>query len=644
MIRPALRFICLAFASALVALAPVGCASESHGYRSASDFSATFPHAVVAADHFVASDAGAQILAKGGNAIDAAVATSFALSVVRPYSCGIGGGGFMAIHFSDTGLADQKSRAREIDPGTGRDLAINYRETSPRAIAPDFYENDPDPLASQRGGKAIATPGTVKGLLWALDHYGTLDRATVLAPAIRAAEEGFIVDENYLASTRKLIQRFGENPSWPARFAFVWERFLRKGDVKLGDRIKLPEQARALRLIAERGGAAFDEGPLAEAMLRAIAADRGVLCAQDLHQFHVEPVAPLRSTAFGRTFLTMPPPSSGGICLAQTMGILERNWLKAEAAGSGAGVGKDALRVADALTLRARQRPTVANTHALAEAFKHAFADRSRWLGDPAFVGVPTARLMSAAYLDARAATFDPRSTMAPAKYGTMPEDERGAPPEDHGTSHLSVVDAQGNAVACTETLNLEFGSLVAVPEFGFVLNDQMDDFTTKRGQANAFKLVQSARNMPEWSETKGGKRPLSSMTPTIVLDEKGEVEVVAGASGGPRIITSTTQAILNATVRGMGARESVARPRIHHQWSPDALLIERWGDRDRLQDALWEDSFKKRLEEIGHRVDVIELTPKSYDPFGNVQLIKRVEGGWEAACDPRKGGRPAGR
>jgi len=638
MIRPTFRLLSLIL---LAALAPFGCATDARGYRSAADFSATFPHAVVAADHSIASDAGAEILAKGGNAIDAAVATSFTLSVVRPYSCGIGGGGFMVIHLSDAGLADQKSRGRDAQ----RDLAINYRETTPHAITPDFYEKDPDPLASQRGGKSIATPGTAKGLLWALDHYGTLDRAAVLAPAIRAAEEGFIVDENYLASTRKLIERFRENPSWQTRFAFVWERFLRKGDVKLGNRITLPEQARALRLIAERGGAAFDDGPLADAIVRTIMVDGGVARAQDMHMFHVEHSAPLRSSAFGRTFLTMPPPSSGGICLTQTLGILERTWLKAEAASAGGGTGKDALRAADLLTLQTRRRPTVENTHALAEAFKHAFADRSRWLGDPAFVPVPTAVLMSAAYLDARAATFDPRSVMAPAKYGTLPEEgSGGAAPEDHGTSHLSVVDAQGNAVACTETLNLEFGSLVAVPEFGFVLNDQMDDFTTKRGQANAFKLVQSARNMPDWSEEKGGKRPLSSMTPTIVLDEKGTVEVVAGASGGPRIITSTTQAILNATVRGMSARESVARPRIHHQWSPDALLIERWGDRDRLQDALWEDSFKNRLEQIGHRVEVIELTPKSYDPFGNVQLIKRVEGGWEAACDPRKGGRPAGK
>jgi gamma-glutamyltranspeptidase/glutathione hydrolase len=623
------------------------CASDANGYRIALGLSGSFPHGAIAADHVVASQAGAEMLAAGGNAIDAAVATSFTLSVVRPYSCGIGGGGFMVVHLSETGIADQKKRGREV----ARDVAIDYRETTPRLVTPDFYEKDADPMASRRGAKAVGVPGTVAGLLWALDRYGTLDRAKVLAPAIRAADDGFIVDDHYMAMARRMTKAFTESPEMQTRFAFVWERFLKRGEVSKGDRIKLPEQAAALRLIVQRGPDAFRDGPIAEAILAAITRDRGVLDAGGLHGFRVDATEPLKTVAFGRTFLTMPPPSSGGICLAQTMGILERTWLKAEAAEGAAreassaaqSLGRDAVLTLDTLTLGGRKRPTVENTHAITEAFKHAFADRSRWLGDPAFVEIPIATLLSPAYLDARAATFDPRSVMALAKYGTVPQDASAPLPEDHGTSHLSAVDKFGNAVACTETLNLEFGSLLAVPEFGFVLNDEMDDFTTRRGEANAFNLIQSERNMPAWSAEKGGKRPLSSMTPTIVLDEKGEVIIVAGASGGPRIITGTAQAILNATIRNMSAAESVSRPRIHHQWAPDILLIERFGDRDHLQDALWEDSFRKRLEAIGHHTQMIDLTSESADPIGSVQLIKREGTMWDAACDPRKGGRPAG-
>jgi gamma-glutamyltranspeptidase/glutathione hydrolase len=649
--RHSLRFSlirALACAGAVIASALFGaCASSTTGYRTAIGLSGSFEHGAVAADHVIASQAGAEMLAAGGNAIDAAVATSFTLSVVRPYSCGIGGGGFMVIHLSDAGLADQKKRGREV----ARDAAIDYRETTPRLVTPDFYEKDADALASRRGAKAVAVPGTPAGLLWALDRYGTLDRTKVLAPAIRAAEEGFIVDDHYMSMARRVTKAFRDTPEMQTRFAFLWERFLRKGDVHKGDRIKLPEQAAALRLIAQRGADAFRDGPIAEAILAAIARDKGVLDAGDLQGFRVDATEPLTTTAFGRTFLTMPPPSSGGICLAQTMGILERTWVKAEAAGAAIregdseaqNLGRGAVLTLDTFTLGGRQRATVENTHAIAEAFKHAFADRSRWLGDPAFVPIPTAMLLSAAYLDARAATFDPRSVMAIAKYGTVPPQESPAPPADHGTSHLNAVDSLGNAVACTETLNLEFGSLLAVPEFGFVLNNEMDDFTTRRGEANAFNLIQSERNMPAWSAEKGGKRPLSSMTPTIVLDEKGEVAVVAGASGGPRIITGTAQAILNATIRGMSAAESVSRPRVHHQWAPDTLLVERFGDRDHLQDALWEDAFKKRLEAIGHHVEIIDLASESADPIGNAQLIKRAGNAWDAACDPRKGGRPAG-
>jgi len=259
---------------------------------------------------------------------------------------------------------------------------------------------------------------------------------------------------------------------------------------------------------------------------------------------------------------------------------------------------------------------TPQQAHLVAEALKHAFADRAEWFADPAFTDVPVERLLSDAYIASLAARIDPERTGPPSRYGSH------APiVEDGGTSHLSVVDRWGNAVACTETINLIFGSLVAVPEFGFVLNDQMDDFLTRRGQVNAFGLAQSERNLPE-----AGKRPLSSMSPTVVLDGD-EVRLVAGASGGPRIITGTMQAIMRA-LAGRDAITSVSAPRLHHQWVPDRLDLEPGALGGAARGAL-----RAMGHELGEREEI-----------GNVQLIRRSGAAWDAACDPRKGGRPSGR
>jgi gamma-glutamyltranspeptidase/glutathione hydrolase len=559
-----------------------GCASRDRRV----DVRGRFPTAAVAADHTVASEAGAEILRRGGNAVDAAVATSFALSVVRPYSCGIGGGGFMIIHFNG-------------DPTHGtRSVAINYREMAPAAVTADYYEKHPDPKASTRGGGAVGVPGTVAGLLYALEHYGTLDRATVLAPAIRAAEEGFIVDEHYLLANADQITWFHEDDARKTRFRFVWERFLKQGQVKLGDRITLPEQASALRLIAQHGADAFYKGRIAIEILHAVRRDGGPMRAEDLLNYEVAQVQPLRFEALGHTFLTMPPPSSGGVALAQALGILQR-------------------RRGD-LGPRANAPQYV---HVTSEAFKHAFADRARWMGDPSQVDVPVGALLADSYLDERAKMIDPRRARDVEAYGTVP-------PDDAGTSHFCVIDGRGNAVACTETINLEFGSMLAVDKFGFCLNNEMDDFTTKRGQANAFGLVQSARNLPA-----PGKRPLSSMTPTIVLDKDGRVVMIAGASGGPRIITGTMQAMLGVLLFDMDASAALALPRFHHQWMPNALLLERAWHREASADGT-----VAQLESRGHKVEAT-------GSVGNVQLIRRdrKSNSWDAACDPRKGGRPAG-
>ncbi len=561
-----------------------------------------FASGAVAADHELASAAGAEMLAMGGNAVDAAVAASFALSVVRPYSCGIGGGGFMVIHLPN-------------DPERGRiSTAINYRETCPAAVGSDYFEHQDDPKASTRGGKAVAVPGTVAGLLHALDHFGTLDRAKVIAPAIRIARDGFPIDADYLARAADIAARFRAEPGLQTRFAFVWERLLNRGDLEIGAIIRLPEQARALELIALEGTRGFYDGPVAQAVCAAVAADAGVLTPSDLRSYRPRAVEPLQFSFAVWRLLSMPPPSSGGITMAEALGIFEH--------------------CGGAYELRAQERWMPRSAHLFVESLRHAFADRARWLGDPAFGDVPVSRLLSDANIARMAGMVEPDSRLAAENCGTPPSPgdkvSLADVQDDHGTSHLCTVDQWGGAVACTETINLEFGSLLAVPEYGFCLNNEMDDFLTRRGEPNAFGLTQSDRNLPA-----AGKRPLSSMSPTIVLDELGGVVAVAGASGGPRIITGTTQVLLNALVLRKSAGEAVKSPRLHHQWSPDALAYEpAWKSTTGGADVL------NGLSALGHTCRELD------GAAGVVQLIVRDHteaGGWNAASDPRKGGKPAG-
>ncbi|MHC4218000.1 MAG: gamma-glutamyltransferase, partial [Planctomycetota bacterium] len=465
-----------------------------------------YAHAVVAADHAVASRAGLEMLKLGGNAVDAAVATSFCLSVVRPTSCGIGGGGFMVIY--RPGGVDTEPLA----------VAINYRETAPAAVGPDYYAGLDDDAASRAGFRASGVPGTVAGLLWALDHHGTLDRRTVLGPAIRAAEQGVAADGYQVWGAQRLAERLAETPHLRPAADYLWERLCLEGRIAEGDLVRNPEQARALRLIAEHGRDAFYRGPMAKAIAACMSEHGGTITAADLAGYRVRVVEPLRGSFRGLEVLSMPPPSSGGLALLQMLGIFERR------------MGDIPVEI---------EQP--AYVHLLAESMKHAFADRAAWLADPDFVEVPVRRLLSPAYLDGRAASIDLRRTHEPRHYGTA-----AALVEDGGTSHFSVIDDAGMAVACTETINLVYGSLVAVPGFGFALNNEMDDFTTRPGRPNAFGLRQSAANLPA-----PGKRPLSSMSPTIVV-AGGRPVLVAGAAGGPRIITGTLHCILNCLLFDM--------------------------------------------------------------------------------------------
>ncbi|MFO0830667.1 MAG: gamma-glutamyltransferase [Phycisphaerales bacterium] len=564
----------------------------------------SFPQAAAAADHGLASHAGLEVLRAGGNAVDAAVAASFALSVVRPYSCGVGGGGFMVVHLRD-------HKALGATPDHPVTTAINYRETCPAAVGPDYFEAITDPDAATRGGRAVAIPGHVAGMLHALEKFGTMPRADVLAPATRLARDGFKVDAHYIESVQDVLEwardgaKDAEAPLNTAklkRTPFLWTRFLRQGAVKVGDHIALPEQAALLTAIARDGAPAFYTGDTARRIVDAVHHDGGELSLEDLAGFKVQELRPFTTHFAGRTFLGMPPPSSGGIVVAQVLAMLEHR-------------RDDVHRI-----VQRHGHNSAEFIHFVAEACKHAFADRARWLGDTDFVNVPLERLLDPVYLRTRADAIREDRTFPQDVYGMA------APPRDsHGTSHLCVVDAAGNAVACTETINLVFGSLIAVPECGFILNDTMDDFVTRAGHANAFGLEHGARNRPQ-----PGKRPLSCMTPTIVLEDQNPaspVFMLAGASGGPRIITGTLQALLNVLLFDCDALDAVSRPRFHHQWSPHTL---------QLEDALLQSPVKTALENLGHAVS-------RRQPVGAVQVIRRKHNAWQPASDPRKGGAPAG-
>lgn len=600
---------------AIVCLAPAALAQSETAPAAlpTSGFSATFTTYAVAADHPLASQAGAEILAQGGNAVDAAVAASFTLSVVRPFSCGIGGGGFMLISLPPK---DTKPTSPRIE------RAINYREMAPRGVRKNIYESLDQDRASLDGALASAVPGTVAGLLYALDTYGTLDRATVLAPAIHAAREGFQTDAAYMRAAMNATERFVMNKDYQTRFAFTWERFLGSGAIKLGDTIKNPEQAALLEAIAKDGAPAFYTGPFAQSLIEHVNADALItftagstkaasrntpprnttwFTEADFKLPRVDDTEPLTVDFLGKRVLLMPPPSSGGVALGQILGLAERRDLaKLWTEGNSASYA-----------------------HQLAESFKFAFADRANYLADPRFTTIPVRKLLGEQRLNDFARRINPSHSSGPEYYG-----EPGQIKDDAGTSHISVIDASGGAVACTETINTEFGSYLVVPGSGFCLNNQMDDFTTRLDKPNVYGLRQSEKNLPE-----PGKRPLSSMSPTIVLDADAPI-IVAGASGGPRIITATVQSILNILVRNMSASDAVAARRMHHQWLPSVLEVERGFDDKEIMGGL---GVSLWLRKVRHNV-------KEATSGAVVQLIHRTRAGaLDAVSDPRKGGVPAG-
>ncbi|MGA1391890.1 MAG: gamma-glutamyltransferase, partial [Phycisphaerales bacterium] len=566
------------------------------------------PHAatgrefMVAAAHPLASQAGAEILAAGGNVVDAAVATSLALSVVRPQSSGIGGGGVMGIHRGDRGS-----------------FTLDFRETAPASVsAADYLDDAGDvlPMRSTTGVWSIAVPGHVRGMQAALDRFGTMDLAAVLAPAIRLAREGFEVDailSNAIGEANARVERFiAIDPRAAAIFAPFRATYLVDGRVPLpGEILRQPDQAATLETLAREGAEAFYTGSIATRLIAAIKAGGGPMTAEDLANYQPIWRDPLRATLSGRLageaereVVSMPPPSSGGACLLQALMAL------------------DGLpRVGDPEASRR-----------FVEALRHAFADRAALLGDPDAtpeVSADIERMLEPIHLDrVRAAILlPPRAKPDRCGLAGLAPDDAGtaassALPEDGGTSHFCVIDSAGNAVAGTDTVNLGFGSLVIAPGTGFVLNDQMDDFTIRTDVANEFGLFMSRRNL-----LAGGRRPLSSMSPTIVVED-GRAAFVAGAAGGPRII-SATLAVLLAMLEGDAAAAAVAAPRVHHQWMPDRLLVET---------GVFP-SLRELLTLAGHTVR------EEPEGLAVAQAARRgPDGSLEGASDPRGGGRPAGR
>lgn len=548
----------------------------------AADPSQVYPRAVVAADHPAASQAGVAILKRGGNVIDAAVATAFTLSVVRPASSGLGGGGFLVFWNAKT----QKA------------IAVDYRERAPaRATATMFSDDEPKARGrasrSVHGGLAVAVPGEVAGLCQILAEQGTLPLATVLEPALELARSGVEVDDHEREVQAEVLQDFAAHPEYRARFEPLYRLYLNGGRPwKPGDRFHSPLAA-VLERIARDGAAGFHDGEVAAAIVSEIESTGGIVSRDDLRtQRPVVREALSRRLGTG-TLWTMPPPSSGGIALLETLNVLQ---------------------AAEERLVGPRDRLAPHFLHLFTESLEHAFADRAEFLGDADFVSVPLARLTSTDYARALARRIDPQTTQPGEAYG------RFQIPDDSGTTHFSILDADGNAVACTETINTLFGSYVVEPRFGVVLNNEMDDFTAHPGQPNAFGLQQGAANSIE-----PGKKPLSSMTPTIVVRD-GKAEFVAGASGGPRIISATLQVLLGMSRFGLTPDEAVRAPRLHHQWMPRRLDVE----------PDFPEEIAQSLAERGHTI-------RRTDDGAVVQAAARVPGGVRGASDPRKHGRPAG-
>jgi len=504
----------------------------------------TAANGMVVTSQHMASETGAEILRQGGNAIDAAVAVGYALAVTNPCCGNIGGGGFATLHLAD-----------------GRDVFLNFREKAPLAATKTMYldkKGEVVPDLSLKGYLAVAVPGSVLGLDTMLRKFGSMPREAVMAPAIRLADQGFVLTQGDADILATATQHFSDRPNVAAIFLNGGRPW------KAGDIFVQKDLAKTLKLIAENGPDAFYKGNIADRIVAASAANGGVLSKTDFEDYTVTEAPPVRCNYRGYELISAPPPSSGGTAICEILNILE-----------GYPIADLGFHSSTAI-------------HFMAEAMRHTFVDRNFLLGDPAFVNNPLKRLLSETYAAEIRARIDTK------KATSSSEVQPGiAPHEGTETTHYSIVDAAGNAVSVTYTVNALFGAKVIAGDTGFFLNDEMDDFTVKPGVANLFGLVQGKTNA-----IAPGKRPLSSMSPTIVTKD-GKTFMVLGSPGGSRIISIVVQVILNVVDHGMNIQEAVNAPRIHHQWLPDEIAVEPFAVSPDTRNA---------LIEMGHKV--VEQTP----------------------------------
>jgi gamma-glutamyltranspeptidase/glutathione hydrolase len=534
-------------------------------WRFSAGAKATFAqHAMVASSSKLASEAGVEVMKAGGNAVDAAVATGFALAVTYPEAGNLGGGGYMVIRMAD-----------------GRVAALDYREVAPMAATRDMYVDASGKLTGESviGPKASGVPGAVAGMVEAQRKYGALSLAKVLAPAIRLAANGFDVDSAFFRSVNAAKYRI-ENFSGRSTF------FPGDSAPRIGSRFRQPALARTIRLIADSGAVPFYHGSIADSIAAEMRRNGGLIVKGDLERYRPVWRQPIRGSYRGYSLIAMPPSSSGGTTVVEILNILEA-------------YGEP------------RSFASVDEIHAVASASQRAFVDRNAKLGDPAFVRAPVTELTSKSYARAIAKTIsrdhaDPTSRFA------------AGMKEGNQTTHYSVVDQFGNAVATTTTLNDLYGSGVYVSGAGFFLNDEMDDFTSKPGTPNMFGLIQGEANA-----IAPGKRMLSAMSPTIVLDPKGQLLLITGARGGPRIISATSQLILNVIDHRMSIADAMNAPRVHHQSLPDSIQLESGG---------FAPAVVTRLRAMGHFV-------YEQGSVASAASIMRVKGGYEGVNDRRSSG-----
>ncbi len=554
------------------AAAPPAQTRAAQAAAAAYDFDMDVFHPVTARNGMVASEQelathiGLDILQRGGNAVDAAVAVGFALAVALPNAGNLGGGGFMMVH----------------DAKSGRDVALDFREVAPSGASRTMYLDDKGNVVNGKSlytHYAVGVPGTVAGMAHALQKWGTLPLATVIEPAAQLADKGYPVSETL---AKVLAQETKTFAPWPASQAIFWKG---GAPMKQGDLLVQKDLAASLRLIGKEGAKAFYEGAIAQKIAAEMAPHAGSITLADLKNYKVVERAPVRGQYRGYEIVTMPPPSSGGAHLIQILNMMERWPMKDWGVNSAASV------------------------HHMTEAMKLAYADRAEYLGDPDFVKVPLKGLTSKRYADQLAAGIDAN------KARTAQDIKPGKPQayESDQTTHYSVVDKAGNAVAVTYTLNTNFGSGIVAKGTGVMLNNEMDDFAAKPGVANAYGLVGGDANAVQ-----AGKRPLSSMTPTLVLKD-GKVALVTGSPGGPRIITTVLQTIVNTIDYGMNPAEAAATLRFHHQWMPDKLRLEKGFSQDTLN----------LLKARGHKIVVKPA-------MGRTQTIQVQGDRLLGASDPR--------